>query len=79
MWLAERFKIGALARGGGEEDVCVCVCVCWVRLQRRDLVMWLAEGFKIGALARGGGEEDVCVCVCVLGKVTAQRPGHVAG
>ena len=25
--LAERFKIGALARGGGEEDVCVCVCV----------------------------------------------------
>ena len=77
MWLAEGFKIGALARGGGEEDV--CVCVCWVRLQRRDLVMWLAEGFKIGALARGGGEEDVCVCVCVLGKVTAQRPGHVAG
>ena len=41
--------------------------------------MWLAERFKIGALARGGGEEDVCVCVCVLGKVTAQRPGHVAG
>ena len=39
--------------------------------------MWPAEGFKIRALARGGGEEDVCVCV--LGKVTAQRPGHVAG